>query len=61
MYPYPRVLKLKKQKNKSNKPETYNLQQKKKNQKHIRENKTKDNINQTRLLVSTPQNLDHSF
>lgn len=30
MYPYPRVLKLKKQKNKSNKPETYNLQPKKK-------------------------------
>lgn len=44
MYPYPRVLKLKKYKNKSNKPETYNLQPKK-NQKHIRENKTKDNIN----------------
>lgn len=30
MYPYPRVLKLKKQKNKSNKPVTYNLQPKKK-------------------------------
>lgn len=46
MYPYPRVLKLKKQKNKSNKPETYNLQPKKKTRNILE--KTKQKIISTR-------------